>query len=127
MNINLVKQNEIDIAIITSSELLLFDVQSELDLIGNVQYQSGSNRFVISKCCVSPKFFDLSTGLAGDMLQKFVNYQVKLAIVGDFSEYASKSLHDFIRESNCGNHIFFVASQAETITKLANAKNMCVL
>ncbi len=42
----------------------------------------------------------------GEILQKFVTYKAKLAIAGDFSVYTSKSLKDFIYESNNGNHIF---------------------
>lgn len=46
--------------------------------------------------------------LAGDILQKFSKYNIKLAIVGDFTKYKSKSLHDFIRKSNKENKIFFL-------------------
>ncbi|WP_083996437.1 DUF4180 domain-containing protein [Desulfosporosinus acididurans] len=52
-------------------------------------------------------FFDLKTKLAGEILQKFVNYHVRIAIVGDFSGYKSKSLKDFIYESNNGKDVFF--------------------
>ena len=58
-------------------------------------------------------FFDLKNGIAGEILQKFSNYRVSLIIVGDFSKYASKSLNDFIYESNKGRHINFVASTTE--------------
>ena len=63
-------------------------------------------------------FPKLQTGLAGDILQKFSNYRVKLAIVGDFSKYKSKSLHDFIRESNKGNRIFFAKNINDAMIKL---------
>jgi len=39
----------------------------------------------LNKSAICDDFFDLSTGLAGEILQKFVNYHVKIAIVGDFS------------------------------------------
>jgi Domain of unknown function (DUF4180) len=55
--------------------------------------------------------FRLQTGLAGEIFQKFSNYNFKLAVVGDFSKYKSKNLQDFIRESNEGNIVFF----AETL------------
>ncbi len=63
----------------------------------------------------------MSTGIAGDILQKFVNYSKKLAIIGDFSIYTSHSLKDFIYESNQGNQIFFVADEQEAIEKLTTA------
>jgi hypothetical protein len=68
---------------------------------------------------VCEAFFKLSTGIAGEILQKFINYQAKLAIVGDFSGYTSKPLHDFIYESNRGRDIFFAASMDEAMEKLA--------
>ncbi|WP_082398712.1 DUF4180 domain-containing protein [Merdimmobilis hominis] len=63
----------------------------------------------------------LSSGLAGEILEKFVQYQVKLAIVGDFSQYTSKPLQDFSRESNQGNTVFSVASEKETVKRLSTA------
>jgi hypothetical protein len=57
-------------------------------------------------------FFRLKTGVAGEIVQKFVNYQLRLAIVGDISRYLEEStaLRDFVRESNWGNQVWFVAS-----------------
>lgn len=53
--------------------------------------------------------------IAGDILQKFVNYGIKLAIFGDFSKYTSKPLKDFIYECNQGQDVFFVKDEAEAI------------
>ena len=63
--------------------------------------------------------FHLSTKLAGEILQKFINYHVKIAIVGDFSAYTSKSLKDFIYESNNGKDIFFLPDEKKAIDKLS--------
>ena len=64
-----------------------------------------------------PAFFDLSTRLAGEILQKFSNYRLLLAIIGDFTSYDSKSLQDFIRESNRLGVIRFVGSLEEALGK----------
>ena len=66
-------------------------------------------------------FFDLKTGVAGEMLQKFSNYRMKLAIIGDFTVYKSRSLRDFIRESNGGKTVFFVDSVERALAKLSAA------
>ena len=66
-----------------------------------------------------PDFFDLKTRFAGEILQKFSNYDVKLAIVGDFSKYSSKSLRDFIYESNKGKLIFFADNLNTALMKLS--------
>jgi hypothetical protein len=55
-------------------------------------------------------FFQLRSGLAGDVLQKMVNYGFKFAVLGDVSAYvaASDALRDFVVECNRGNSVFFV-------------------
>lgn len=74
----------------------------------------------VAKEGVTEKFFILSSGLVGEILQKFINYQVKIATFGDYSKYTSKPLRDFIYESNKGNDIFFVNSKEEAIMRLAS-------
>ncbi|ARC28011.1 DUF4180 domain-containing protein [Bacillus toyonensis] len=78
--------------------------------------------FIDRKSLISEDFFDLKTRLAGDILQKFINYKVKIAIVGDFSMYTSKSLKDFIYECNKGNNIFYLATEQQAIEKLGTLK-----
>ena len=73
----------------------------------------------MNKSAISEDVFQLSTKLAGEILQKFVTYAVKLAIVGDFSGYTSKSLQAFIYESNKGKDIFFVPDREAAIEKLS--------
>ena len=68
---------------------------------------------------IDPKFFDLRTGVAGEMLQKVVNYRLRLAIVGDFSIYESNSLKAFIIESNKSNAIAFVTTLDEALNRLS--------
>ena len=77
------------------------------------------NKIALNKDAVVQKFFILSTGLAGEILQKFINYQIKIAIYGDYSKYTSKPLKDFIYESNNGKDIFFVENEDEAIKMLS--------
>ena len=119
MDITIVKVNNTDIAVIRSDEMVITDVQSALDLMATIRYESGCNHIAINKEAITEDFFRLSTKLAGDILQKFINYQVKLAIVGDFSAYTSRSLKDFIYESNSGKHIFFLPDEQQAIEALS--------
>ena len=66
------------------------------------------------------RFFVLRTGLAGEIMQKFVNYRMRLAVVGDISAHvaASDALRDLVHESNQGNHVWFVADLDELDTHL---------
>ncbi|MBD8501171.1 DUF4180 domain-containing protein [Paenibacillus arenosi] len=104
------------------NEVLINDVQSALDLMATVRYESDCDRIVLHKSILSESFFDLKTRLAGDILQKFINYYVKVAIVGDFTVYSSKSLKDFIYECNNGNDIFFLPTEEQAIETLAKLK-----
>ena len=109
--------NNIKVAIVSDPDLLISEVQDAVDLLGEASFE-GCNRIIVNETNLHPDFFRLHTGLAGEVLQKFSNYQCKLAIVGDFSKYTSKSLQDFIRESNRGNSLFFVDSLDTAIMKL---------
>ena len=107
------------IAVIHTDKCLLPDAQAALDLIATLHYDGDCSRIALPKDALPADFFELHTGLAGEMLQKFSNYFAKLAIIGDFSGYASKPLQDFIRECNRGQSIFFAATDAQAIERLA--------
>lgn len=68
-----------------------------------------------------PAFLDLKTRLAGEVLQKFVNYGLQVAIVGDVSTGFARSaaLRDFVRESNRGRSVWFVEDLAALEAKLS--------
>jgi hypothetical protein len=70
---------------------------------------------------LAPDFLTLSNRIAGNVIQKFVNYGVAVAFVGDISGAlaASNALRDFVRESNRGRHVWFVADMAELEARLA--------
>ncbi|PLX15491.1 MAG: DUF4180 domain-containing protein [Salinivirgaceae bacterium] len=99
------------------SDEVYAEVDEFVDILGNANYQ-GTDKLIMQKSHFHPDFFELKTKLAGEVLQKFSNYRQKLAIVGDFSNYTSKSLRDFIRESNKLGHILFVESVEEALKKL---------
>ncbi len=87
-----------------------------------IKYETNCNKIALNKEAIVEEFFILSKGLAGEVLQKFINYQTKFAIYGDFSKYTSKLIRDFIYESNNGKDIFFVKDDNEAINKLRNQR-----
>ena len=110
MNIEKIEKNGTVCAIVRSDAIVITDAQSALDLLMTAKYD-----IVIDKKLVKEEFFILSSGLAGDILQKYINYGGRIAIYGDFSHYTSKPLHDFIYESNKGHDVFFVATADEAV------------
>ncbi|UPM55588.1 DUF4180 domain-containing protein [Gottfriedia acidiceleris] len=121
MDIKTTEVNGQVIAIVNTDSVILAGEQSALDFIMTISYDHKSNRIALNKEAISEKFFNLSTKLAGAVLQKFVNYNIKFAIIGDFSSYTSKALKDFIYECNKGNNVFFISSEQEAIDRLAKA------
>ena len=117
MEINLIRINDFEIAEVTSDSIIIETTQDALDLMANCSYQ-GADRIIIYKKNILPDFFDLKTGIAGEILQKVSNYRMRLAIVGDFSNYTSKSLRDFIFESNKAGRVIFLEDRETAIKKL---------
>ncbi|WP_406858931.1 DUF4180 domain-containing protein [Streptomyces sp. HUAS MG47] len=91
-----------------------------LDLIGDAGYQ-GATWAAVPVERFDDRFFELRSRLAGDIVQKFVNYRMGLVVVGDISRFteASSALRDFVRECNRGRQTWFVADEAELRERLA--------
>lgn len=94
-------------AIVTDDHVVVASIHDGMDLIGNASYL-GAGHVVAKDRHFSSAFFDLKTGLAGDVLQKFANYRMKLTIEGDWRQVNSEALRDFIRECNRGDAIEFL-------------------
>lgn len=119
MKITKIIEKDIEIAVVSSNDVLITDVQSALDFIATVNFEAGCDCVIINKSAICEDFFDLKTRLAGEILQKFINYRMKIAIVGDFSVYTSKSLNDFIYECNKGRVILLLSDEKKAIEILS--------
>ena len=122
MNIEYIKMNGMDLAVVSGDQAEMTTPQAALDLAMTVRYEAGAGRIAIDKRVLGEDFFILSTGVAGEILQKFVNYHVKAAVFGDCSRYTSKPLRAFIYESNKGKRFFFISSREEAVERLARAE-----
>ena len=118
MKTGVIKRNNIEVVVVNSDRLLITDVQSALDLVMTIRYETGCTNIVINKEAIVNDFFVLSTCLAGEILQKFINYDVRFAIYGDFSKYTSKPLKNFMYESNNGKDIYFQPTVSLAVDKL---------
>lgn len=105
------------VAELSDENSIISEPQDILDLMGDC-VSNNCHRIIINVRNLHADFFRLQTGLAGEILQKFSNYNFKLAIVGDFSKYKSKSLQDFIRESNKGRSLLFVSTLKDALNRI---------
>lgn len=107
-----------NVAIIESKEIIINDAASAVDFVMETKYKTNCHKIALNKSAITEDFFILSSGLAGEILQKFVHYGIKFAIYGDYSKYTSKPLKDFIYESNQGKDVFFVTTKDAAIEML---------
>lgn len=113
----IVKNKGLQFAVADKS-LQIVTVQDMLDLIVSASY-GDCDGLIVHKENLTDDFFNLKTGLAGEMLQKCSNYHAKFAVIGDFAQIQSKSLRDFIYECNNGNLVFFKSSLDEAMAALS--------
>jgi hypothetical protein len=119
MKLELYIINNTRIAEIVAEEILINSIDEGAQLLVDIYYQD-FDRIILYEKNITPLFFDLKNGIAGEILQKFYNFRVRLAIIGDFEKYESKSVKDFIFESNKNQQINFVRSLEEGLEKLSN-------
>lgn len=105
------------VAEVAEGTIIICSATEMPDLLGEISY-AGCSRVIIHSGSFRPEFYDLRTGVAGEILQKFSNYRMQLAILGDFSHLASKSWRDFIRESNRGRNVSFQSTIDEALSTL---------
>jgi arsenate reductase len=109
------------VAVMNYDTPIIRNGQSALDFIVMVGQVDDCQRIAVNQGMIAEDFFDLSSGVAGEVAQKLVNYGVRLAVIGDFSAYTSKPLRDFMYESNKGKHLYFVADEDEALKKLEDS------
>ncbi len=119
MKTEVIRKENVTIAVIHSEQPLITDARSALDLIMTVKYETGCTNIAINKEAIVDDFFILSTRLAGEIVQKFVNYGIRFAIYGDFSAHTGKALKDFMYESNNGKDLFFLPDASLAVDRLS--------
>ncbi len=99
--------------------LPLADEQAALDVIG-AALGTDASWVAVPVTRLTPDFFVLRTRLAGEIVQKFANYRLNLAVLGDLSAAleASTALRDFVREANRGRQLWLLPSLDDFAARL---------
>ena len=119
MNFQIFEINNQKIAKVMVEQVVITNAQEALGVIANAYYQEATS-IIIEERQLDSNFFDLRSKLAGEVLQKCANYQMKLAIIGEFEKFKSESLQAFIVECNRGRSVFFVADTETAISKITS-------
>lgn len=83
-------------------------VQDALDLVGAAFL--GAEAVAVPASRLGDEFFSLGSRLAGEVMQKFVNYRLRLVVLGDISRHlaTSSALRALVHESNRADHVWFL-------------------
>lgn len=77
--------------------------------------ESGAYALLADRSALPPEFFDLSSGVAGELLHRLSVYGIRMAgVVRDPSSH-SVPFQDFLRESNRGKQFRFFPTREEAI------------
>ncbi len=118
MQINHLHAGDASIAEVTGEGVLIAGTGDALE----VMVRAACDRIILHAENLSPDFFRLATGLAGDVMQKFVNYGVRVAVVGGVADTRSESLRALVRESRRGGPVVFVDTIEEAMQRLAGTR-----
>ncbi len=106
------------IAELVGDGVLVARPSDALDVLAN----AGCDRLVLHTANLHPDFFQLATGLAGEIMQKFANYGVRAAIVGPLPGRPSKNLRAMVQESRRGERggpVVFTDTLEDALRRLA--------
>lgn len=109
------------VLVLPASGALLSGPQDALDVLGDA-WGGDASTIAVPVERLDPAFFDLRSGVAGEIAQKLVNYRIRLVVLGDVSahEAASRAFRDWVRESNAGDHVWFVPDAAALRERMAH-------
>jgi Domain of unknown function (DUF4180) len=113
----------VEVLLCASNGKKLTSESDALDLLGEAM-QHGAELVLVPAERFADDFFQLRTRLAGQIIQKFVQYRRRLVIFGDISRYVSQSnaFRDFVYEANRGDHVWFITSLQELDERLKRAQ-----
>lgn len=102
MDYKVVKNNNKKYIECISNNKELCSEQNISDVI-SICFQYDINKLILHSKILSEDFFNLKTGLAGIMLQKFINYHIKVALILNDEIILNERFKEMIMESNKGN------------------------
>ncbi|MEC2346112.1 DUF4180 domain-containing protein [Paenibacillus barengoltzii] len=120
MKYHVVENNKQKIVVVTSAEPPIATGQDAIQLIeACIEHNAG--RLIVYAEALSADFFNLRTGLAGEILQKFVNFSLRTALVVTDGSLIKGRMKELLAESKRGNTLRVFASQAEAEKWLAES------
>ena len=112
-------QSQSDRAFVASCSSIQF-IRTAKDFLELLAWgmEHGTTLFILEDSNFVREFYDLKTGLAGELLQKIPNYRVRLAIVGTFGMVTSDRFRELMAEANKGSQVHFARGRDDALSWL---------
>ena len=88
-------------------------IRSSKDVANALNATLGTPGLLLVEEELGPEFFDLRTGLAGELFQKFINYKQRIALVIARPEKYGERFAELAREHRTHNMIRFFSTVEE--------------
>ena len=99
---------------VTAAEAGIY-IQDFRDITDALGACADANALILTEQDVTPAFFDLRSGLAGELFQKFTNYQLRLALVVPDPAAYGRRFSELAYEHRTHNLIRIVPSMATAV------------
>ena len=88
-------------------------IRSSSDISNAVGATFGTGGLILVESDLAPDFFDLKTGIAGELFQKFTNYRLRLAVVVPDPQRHGDRFDELAREHRSHSNIRIVPTKSE--------------
>ncbi len=90
-------------------------IRSKSDISNAISAAFGSAGLILAESDVAPEFFDLKTGLAGELFQKFTNYKLRLVVIVPEPGRFGRHFDELAREHHAHDMIRIVGTKDEAV------------
>ena len=122
MEVTAVHQNNTTYLAVAPGQLIIQTEADAVDIMG-LCYDHNTDRVLLHDDNLAPDFFDLSSRVAGHILQKFRNYSVKVAVVLSPKTQTSSQFGNFMVEESRGSDFGIFKKYSEAVAWLTSDNN----
>lgn len=119
MEITLIVENDIDVAVVSSETVKIFDIASAMSFLTAILHETGCDRVVVHESIFDKDFFNLETKLTKNILHRFISCRVRLAIVGSNLRLSKPEFAEFIIDFSRHGQILIAQDEKEAIHRIS--------
>jgi hypothetical protein len=123
VNVQVSERHGVRVLVLPETGPVIAGEADAMDVVGQA-FGEEAEIVAVPVARLTPEFVRLASGVAGAIVQKFVNYRLRLVVVGPLEQHGPPSgpVADWVREANRGRELWFVADLDELDARLSGAR-----